>query len=166
MATEDENSLRTVFSRNRASAIISVFCICSVLSSCAAARPSNLGVREGRLAPCPASPNCVSSQAPDAGHRIEPLPFTRSPAEALARLAGIVGLLPRAAVITRSNGYLHAEFTSLLFRFIDDMEFLVDDTAKVIHVRSASQMGYSDLGVNRKRVEEIRLRWLEPHPSP
>jgi uncharacterized protein (DUF1499 family) len=136
----------------------------ALLIGCQGTRPANLGMKDGILAPCPSTPNCVSSQATDPRHRIEPLPYTGSPAEALARLAGIVGLLPRATVIARSDGYLHADFTSLLFRFVDDVEFLVDDRAKVIHVRSASQMGYSDLGVNRTRIEEIRRLWKAPPP--
>jgi uncharacterized protein (DUF1499 family) len=69
-------------------------------------------------------------------------------------------------VVARTESYLHAEFTSLFFRFVDDVEFLVDDAAKVIHVRSASRLGRSDLGVNRKRVERIRARWREATPAP
>ena len=136
----------------------------ALLIGCQGTRPANLGLKNGALAPCPSSPNCVSTLAPDAGHRIEPLALTGPPAEALARLAGIVGSLPRAAVITRSEGYLHAECTSYLFRFVDDVEFVIDNDAKVVHVRSASRMGYSDLGVNRKRVEEIRRLWNAPAP--
>jgi uncharacterized protein (DUF1499 family) len=137
-----------------------------LLIGCQGVRPANLGTRDGRLAPCPSSPNCVSSQAADDGHRIDPLPYTGTAADAMARLAAIVRSLPRAVIITEEQGYLYAEFTSAFFRFKDDGEFLADDAAKVIHVRSASRLGHSDLGVNRKRIEMIRDQWEKGSPSP
>lgn len=115
--------------------------------------------RDGRLAPCPSSPNCVSSQAGDEVHRVAPIPFTGTAGAAIDRLAGIVRSLPRASVITATETYLHAEFRSAVFRFVDDVEFLADEPAGVIQLRSASRVGSSDLGVNRKRVETIRARW-------
>jgi len=137
-----------------------------VLIGCQSVRPANLGTHDGKLAPCPSSPNCVSSQSPDDAHRIAPLTYSGRAADAMKKLTAIIQTFPRTSVITVSDSYLHAEFTSALFRFVDDVEFLVDNTAKVIHVRSASRMGYSDLGVNRKRIEQIRLSWLENHPAP
>ena len=137
-----------------------------VLISCQSVRPANLGTHDGKLGPCPSSPNCVSSQSSDDAHRISPLTYSGPAADAMKKLTVVIQTFPRTSVITVSESYLHAEFTSAIFRFVDDLEFLVDDTAKVIHVRSASRMGYSDLGVNRKRVEEIRLQWLAPHLSP
>ena len=133
----------------------------ALLAGCHGARPASLGVRQGRLAPCPASPNCVSSLADDEMHRIAPLPFSGTAAAAIDRLAGTVRSLPRASVITATENYLHAEFRSAVFRFVDDVEFLVDESAGVIHVRSAARVGTSDLGVNRRRVETIRARWSE-----
>ncbi len=126
---------------------------------CTGTRPLNLGIREGKLAPCPSTPNCVSSQSSDKEHAIEPLSYTGEAKEAMARLAGIVRAMPRVQVITEKDDYLYAEFTSLIFRFVDDLEFFPDDSAKRIHVRSASRLGSSDLGVNRKRVEAIRNIW-------
>ena len=137
-----------------------------VLIGCQSLRPANLGTHDGKLAPCPSSPNCVSSQSPDDAHRIAPLTYSGRAADAMKKLTAIVQTFPRTSVITISDSYLHAEFTSAIFRFVDDLEFLVDETAEVIHVRSASRMGYSDLGMNRKRIEQIRLRWLETHPAP
>jgi uncharacterized protein (DUF1499 family) len=134
----------------------------ALLAGCHGARPASLGVRQGRLASCPSSPNCVSSLAEDTVHRIAPLPFSGAAAAAIDRLAGIVRSLPRASVITSTENYLHAEFTSAVFRFVDDVEFLADESAGVIHIRSASRVGSSDFGVNRKRVEAIRARWGEP----
>jgi len=137
-----------------------------VLIGCQSVRPANLGTHDGKFAPCPSSPNCVSSQSPDDAHRIAPLTHSGRAADAMKKLTAIIQTFPRTSVITISDSYLHAEFTSAIFRFVDDLEFLVDETAEVIHVRSASRMGYSDLGVNRKRIEQIRLRWLETHPAP
>ncbi|HIK44094.1 MAG TPA: DUF1499 domain-containing protein [Leptolyngbyaceae cyanobacterium M65_K2018_010] len=120
-------------------------------------RPANLGVRDGHLAACPASPNCVVSQgATDAVHAIEPLPYEGDPARAMARLEAILRALPRTAIIERRDDYLYAEFTSRWMGYVDDGEFYLDPKASVIQVRSASRLGESDLGVNRNRIEAIR----------
>jgi len=126
---------------------------------CTGVRPANLGVKDGKLAPCPSSPNCVSSQGSDTAHAIEPLSFTGKVAGAHAALSTIILSMKRSQIITDTDSYIHAEFTSAIFRFVDDVEFWFDENAKVIHVRSASRIGHSDLGVNRERVEEIRARW-------
>jgi uncharacterized protein (DUF1499 family) len=126
------------------------------LLSLLARKPAHLGATDGKLAPCPDSPNCVCSQATDDGHRIEPLPYQGDPAEVMARLRAVVVSLPRSHVVTETDTYLHVECTSRLFRFVDDVEFLLDREARVIHCRSASRSGHSDLGVNRRRIEEIR----------
>ncbi len=112
-----------------------------------------------RLRPCPQSPNCVSSQSPDADHFIEPFVYHSSLKNAQTRLRQILTSLPRTRIVKDETAYLHAECTSLIFRFTDDLEFAFDDTRKVIHVRSASRVGYSDFGTNRKRVEAIRRQF-------
>jgi uncharacterized protein (DUF1499 family) len=122
----------------------------------AGTRPSNIGVQAGKLAPCPNSPNCVSSQSQDAEHKIAPLTYNGTAAEAMAKLKQVIESLERTKIITETDNYLYAEFTSKLMGFVDDVEFLIDDNSKVIHVRSASRLGQSDLGVNRKRIETIR----------
>ena len=119
--------------------------------------PTNLGVKEGKLAPCPNSPNCVISQGDaDAEHAIAPLAYSGDPAQAMAKLAAIVKAMPRTAIIESTDRYLYAEFASKLMGFVDDVEFYLDPAESVIQVRSASRLGQSDLGVNRKRVEDIR----------
>lgn len=127
----------------------------AVLSNMAV-RPTNLGATNGRLAECPATPNCVSSQTERDDRRMEPLPFSGDPQEALERLRQTVEALPRTHVVTAVDGYLHVECTTALFRFVDDVEFLVDPSRSVIHFRSASRVGRSDLGANRRRIETIR----------
>ncbi len=118
--------------------------------------PATLGVRDGRLAPCPDRPNCVSSEATDDAHRVAALDFTGDPAAALRRLDQVIAGQDGASIVTRRDGYLHAEFTTRLMGFVDDFEARLDPAAGVIQVRSASRLGYGDLGVNRRRVEAIR----------
>ena len=118
--------------------------------------PADLGVRDGRLKACPDSPNCVSSQATDAGHAIAPLAFKGDAAAALRALAKIVAATPGATIITTRDDYLQATFATPTLGFVDDVEFVVDPTRQVIDVRSASRLGHSDLGVNGKRIEGLR----------
>ena len=121
-------------------------------------RPSNLGVNNGKLADCPNTPNCVSSQADtsDAEHYIQPIACSTSASDAIAKLQSIIESMERTEIITATDTYLYAEFTSALMGYVDDVEFYADTTNSVIHVRSASRLGRSDLGVNRKRIEAIR----------
>ena len=114
-----------------------------------------------RLAPCPNKPNCVSSQAAasDTQHYIEALTYSGEPAQAREQLERAIAGMKRARVVVREAKYWRAEFTSALWRFVDDVEFLFDDDARRIDIRSASRVGYSDLGVNRRRIEEIRRRF-------
>ena len=124
-------------------------------------RPDNLGVRDHKLSPCPNTPNCVSSQSSEAEHSIEPLLYNSTPAEAMAALKTALQSLKKTQIITENKNYLYAEFTSAIMGFVDDVEFYLDEDAKVIHVRSASRLGKSDLGVNRKRIESLRTKLKE-----
>jgi uncharacterized protein (DUF1499 family) len=108
------------------------------------------------LGSCPSSPNCVSTQAQDEGHAIEPIRYRKSRAEAKEALKEVIRSMPRTKLVEEDETYLHYEATSLLLRFVDDVEFLLDDETKTIHFRSASRTGYGDLGVNRKRMEQVR----------
>lgn len=124
------------------------------IMGCAGERPHNLGTRDGLLAACPSSPNCVSSQAVDEGHRIAPLAFSGDPDTALALLKLVLQQRDDTTIVEEKPGYLRVELRTTLF--IDDAEFLLDRKRSVIHIRSASRLGYSDLGKNRRRAEEIR----------
>ncbi len=128
------------------------------LFSFAGDRPTGLGVQTGALGACPQSPNCVSTQSSDKQHRIEPLQFDGPLDTAIAQLKDIIEGLPRAKVIEVTDDYLYAEFTSSLMGFVDDVEFYLDPTEPVIQARSASRLGESDMGVNRKRIETIRKK--------
>ena len=110
-----------------------------------------------RLKPCPSSPNCVSSSpGEDRNHRIAPLTWAGDLEQAKVKLRQAVLSAGNARFVEETESYWHVEFRSRIFRFVDDVEFLFDRNNKVIHVRSASRTGYSDLGVNRKRMEKIR----------
>lgn len=122
-------------------------------------RPSNLGVKNGKLSPCPASPNCVSSQSSDDDHKVEPLIYEGTPEEAIGELKAILENIENAEIITVADNYIYAEFTSKLMGFVDDVEFYLDEEPGLIQVRSASRLGESDLGVNRQRVEAIRAQF-------
>jgi uncharacterized protein (DUF1499 family) len=133
-----------------------VFSLTVMMLGCSACRPLNLGITDGRLSPCPDSPNCVSSQSSDKRHFIEPVRYEGTEQRAMGRLITVVQGMKRCRIITIDDHYIHAEFTSAFFRFVDDVEFYVDSEAKIIHMRSASRIGYSDFGVNRQRIEKVR----------
>jgi uncharacterized protein (DUF1499 family) len=126
--------------------------LASFFSSCAGERP-NLGVSNGRFISCPSSPNCVSSQATDETHRIKPFSFNKDPDAAFHLLRQILADRRDTRITDEEAGYLRVEFYTTFFT--DDGEFLLDRNSQVIHVRSASRIGYSDFGKNRSRVEEI-----------
>jgi uncharacterized protein (DUF1499 family) len=125
----------------------------------AGTRPTNLGLDDGKLAACPATPNCVNSQAPanDVEHAIAPIEFGGKASATMADLKLVLKNMPRTNIITEGNNYIYAEFTSKLMGFVDDAEFYIDDSNKTIQVHSASRLGESDLGVNRQRIEEIEI---------
>jgi uncharacterized protein (DUF1499 family) len=131
-----------------------------LLSGCSGTPPTDIGVRQGHLTDCPSSPNCVSSQALDSAHKIAPLALTGDLASSRSRLLALLASQPRVTVVSEENNYIHAEFTSSLLRFVDDVEFLLGPQA--IEVRSASRLGYSDLGANRARVEQLREQLNHP----
>jgi len=116
-----------------------------------------LGVVDERLADCPNKPNCVLSQAAEGQHAIAPFSFEGDPSDTWRALRRGISNYPRTTIITDSDDYLHCHCRSAIMRYVDDVEFLMDAANQVIHFRSASRLGYSDMGANRKRMEEIRL---------
>lgn len=121
-------------------------------------RRPELGVVDGRLRPCGLSPNCVCSQGGDELHGIEPLPANDGD-DAMKRVKQVMSGLPGATLIDETDGYLRYECATPLIHYVDDVEFLLDRQAGVVQVRSASRVGRSDLGANRRRIEEIRRRY-------
>jgi len=135
--------------------LLGFFLAVCLFGGCGGSRPSNLGVKDNRLSPCPSSPNCVSSQSDQEKHRIDPIRFSSPPAGAMDRLKKVVRGMERTTVVSETSNYLHVEFRTFL-GFVDDAEFCLDENQKVIHLRSASRVGYWDLGVNRRRMESVR----------
>lgn len=112
------------------------------------------------LAPCPPSPNCVCSQEDpsDAEHYIEPIDYDGPADRAIDVITGVVEAAPRTKITSRTSDRIDSVFTTLIFRFKDDVSFLVDQAGGKIHCRSASRVGHSDLGANRKRLESLRTK--------
>lgn len=123
-------------------------------------KPGDVGLVQGSLAPCPDKPNCVCSRDTEEPHAIEPfgLGFD-DPEAAFAELVEVAGGLDGARLITSEPGYAHFAVTTPVLRFIDDVELELDSAGARAHVRSASRVGHSDLGANRKRVEALRGLW-------
>ena len=115
-----------------------------------------LGVVDGKLAPMPKSPNAVSTQSGDPGRKVEALAIRGSVAETKSKIIECLNRMGNNSVKTESDDYLHAVFVTPLMRFKDDVEFYIDESSGVVHFRSASRVGYSDLGANRKRYEAFR----------
>ena len=130
---------------------------------CAGKPPENIGITNGRLAPCPDSPNCVSSQSEGERHHIAPIAYRGERKAAKEALKQVILEKPGSRIISDGDDYLYAEFKSRIMGFVDDVEFYFPEES-IIHVRSASRVGHSDLGVNRKRIEEIRKRFKRLSP--
>jgi uncharacterized protein (DUF1499 family) len=126
------------------------------LFSCSGTRPVNLGIKDGRLSVCPASPNCVSSDAADGAHAVAPFQLVVSSPDGWRVVRKIIEELPRTEIISSTDDYLHAECSSAVFGFVDDLELHLRPAGNLIAMRSASRLGHSDFGVNRKRVESLR----------
>ena len=137
----------------------------ALTTGCSGGRPpSSAGVTEGRLAPCPGSPNCVSSEATNE-QRVEPLRYDGDAGSARARLLEVLNGMERARVVESAADYLRAEFRSAVFGFVDDVEFYFSPPG-TIQVRSAARTGYYDFGVNRERVETLRDRFATLSNAP
>ena len=116
---------------------------------------------DGKLRPCPNSPNCVCSEFQGNEHSIDPLAFSDDADEAWARLIEVLTNQPRTKIVEQSKDYIEARLRTRILRFEDVVEFRLDRTENLIQVRSASKVGYSDLGVNRRRIETLRRLFRE-----
>lgn len=127
---------------------------CFLLSaSCAEGEPT---AKPDKVLPCPDSPNCVSSLSTDKAHFIKPLHYAGSLADARQRLINILQSTKRVRLAKIEPQYIHAEFRSVVFQFVDDVEFYFPSDKAIVHIKSASRTGYYDFGVNRRRVERLR----------
>jgi uncharacterized protein (DUF1499 family) len=115
------------------------------------------GLAEGKLAKCPDQPNCVcSEQKDDVKHYIDPIIISQNITfDTLPVLKNII-LDMGGTIHAESEHYIASTFSSIIFGFVDDFEIRIDPVQKVIHIRSAARVGYSDMGVNKKRTESLR----------
>lgn len=127
------------------------------LSEAFAGETPGLGIQDGKLFPCPSTPNCVVSQGADQDHAIAPIAYTGSREEARELLTKVLGVVPRTELVTQQENYIRVKSTSRIIGFVDDTEFYLPENESVIHVRAAARLGESDLGVNRRRLEQIRF---------
>lgn len=146
-----------------AAAVILVSYLALVLWARRAPRPDTLGLTaDGKLAPLPASPNAVSTQADDPDRRMDPLVYHGDRDTTRAALLDLLRSIPRVTIVTENDDYIHAEFRTKLIGYIDDVGFVFDDEARIVHYRSASRLGHSDLGANRKRMARVQDTWNQP----
>ncbi|WP_031481915.1 DUF1499 domain-containing protein [Maridesulfovibrio frigidus] len=127
------------------------------ISACSASKPKNLGIKNGKFATCPKSPNCVSSQAIDDEHKVAPLKAHGDIEIVMKTLAESIEQMSGAKVVQREGPYLHAEFTSSIMKFVDDLECFYEEDKSEIQIRSASRIGYSDFSANRNRIKKMRI---------
>lgn len=118
------------------------------------------GVSPSGLTGCPHSPNCVSTEAQDEKHKIKPFRLKGNFETRWPFVHRVVASIPRTAVVTATDNYIHAQCKSLIFRFVDDLELFLDPSTGIVSIRSASRTGYSDFGANRRRVESLRQELL------
>lgn len=133
-------------------------------TACSSSVPDKLGVKNGKLASCPSSPNCISSQDTDKEHSFKALKASGDTNDVMLHLADTIKEM-NGKVITIEGPYLHAEFRSKIFRFVDDLECYYDESKELIEIRSAARLGYSDFSVNRKRAEELRALFKKTKQS-
>lgn len=136
--------------------LVAVLVLAAVwLANALAPVPAHVGHTGGALRPAPGRPNWVASFSDEPARRVEPFRFEGDAAAALARVKA-AALAAGGRLRAETPDYLHFTFTTPLLRFVDDVEFVLDREARVIHVRSGSRVGHSDLGTNRRRVENLR----------
>jgi uncharacterized protein (DUF1499 family) len=123
--------------------------------------PGNLGVKDGKLAPMPSSPNAASSQSDEAYYKVEPLPLKADLAKTKAALLAAVESYGGGKVIEETETYIYVVFTTPTMKYKDDLEFYISESEGLVHYRSSSRIGYSDMGLNRTRYNEIAKLYSE-----
>ena len=133
------------------------------LMGCSSTTKKNTGIVQGEFYPCPTSPNCVSSMAPENdSHFIKPIIYEKITRKiANKKIVEILNNLKNTKIIESNDKYIHVEIRSSFFKFVDDIEFYFPTNKNIIHIRSLSRTGHSDFGVNRKRMEKIRVKFYE-----
>jgi len=131
-----------------------------IIVSCSSG-PKKIGMRGRFFQACPGTPNCVSSMDKRRNHYVAPINYTISNEDAFKRLIVVLNSMNKVTVLKQTPTYVYVVFRTPLMNFKDDVEFYLPSFSKIIHIRSASRIGFSDMGANRKRVELIRKRFNE-----
>lgn len=139
---------------------LATLCLTLTVAGCSGTRP-DLGIMNGKLRPCPPSPNCISSSPQNENHAGQAFYFVGESVRAWHALTAIIKDMDNAEIVSQTGTYIHVEFTSAIFRFVDDVEFLLNPKANKIEVRSASRNGHFDFGANRKRLQKIKRLFAE-----
>lgn len=132
-----------------------------ILSGVSGSDADDAFVNRGRLIPCPDSPNCVSTESDRKGQTMDPLPYLQTREESREKILSILKGMKRTKIITSAESYIQAECRTALWGFVDDVAFFFDDTARLVHFRSASRTGYYDFGQNRRRMKEISEKYVK-----
>jgi uncharacterized protein (DUF1499 family) len=135
--------------------VVNRFVLTSVIMMMACSSEREGALENRQLSPCPSSPNCVSTLAEEGDKFMEPLFFRIPSRDVQLEVHKVIEAMPRARIVGEEYGYIHAEFTSKIFRFVDDVEVVIDDQSQRVDFRSASRIGYYDFGANRRRMETI-----------
>ena len=135
-----------------------IILLASLLLPACSSHSTTLGMLDRKLASCPAAPHCVSTQVRNPS--VPPAPYQTSRDEARRRLSAIIRGMKGAKVVTEAPDYIHAEFTTPTFHYVDDLEVYLDDREKLAHFRSASRSGFYDFGANKRRVKRIRQQFV------
>jgi uncharacterized protein (DUF1499 family) len=126
------------------------------IAACSTTSSETYDIFDDRLRACPDSPNCVISTSDDERHAIAPIVLISGDPEAWNALVAQIRSSPRTTVVFESDYALLAQYRSAVFAFVDDLELLLSDDGEIVHIRSASRVGYYDFGANRARVESLR----------
>ncbi len=135
---------------------LTVALILSIASGCSGKGPDEIGNDPSGLRGCPKRPNCVSSEAKDERHAVEPFHLKGDPKDSWPIIRDEIASMPRWRIVKATDSYIHVECKSRIFRFIDDLELSLNSSTGIVSIRSASRTGYSDFGANRRRVELLR----------
>ena len=147
----------------RGLALVGLLAVCTIYYQ--NSQEPELGVFEGRLKPLGHKPNDVSTQTSDPSKKVETLPFKESleaTKEALIRAVQAEGT---GVVREETDDYIYVVFTTPTLRFNDDAEFWLDEENELVHFRSAARAGYSDMGNNRRRYQELRRLYTTSGPE-
>lgn len=129
-----------------------------IVGGCSGKRPDGIGIGSSGLKDCPKSPNCVSSEAKDEQHAIEPFRLKGDFSASWPLVRDEIASMSGWVIVTATDTYIHVECKSRIFRFVDDLELYLNSSNGIISIRSASRIGYSDFGANRRRVELLRSK--------